>query len=57
MEFILASNNKGKLKEIKEKLKEFGINVISQSEAGINIEVDETGTTYEENATLKAKAI
>lgn len=57
MEFILASNNKGKLKEIKEKLKKFRIDVISQSEAGINIEVNETGTTYEENATLKAKAI
>ena len=56
-QFILASKNKGKLKEFKEKLKPFGIEVISQSEAGINIEVQETGATYSENAILKAKAI
>ena len=43
-EFILASNNKGKLKEFKEKLAEFGINVISQSEAGVNLKAEETGT-------------
>ena len=55
--YILASNNKNKLREYKEKLSEFGIDVISQSEAGINIEVEETGTTFAENAELKAKAI
>ena len=56
-QFILASNNKGKLKEFKEKLKPFGIEVISQSEAGINLEVEEIGSTYSENAILKAKAV
>jgi len=56
-QYILASNNQNKLKEIRDILKPFGINVISQKEAGINIEVEETGTTYEENATLKAEAI
>ena len=55
--FILASNNNGKIKEMKEKLNPLGITVISQKEAGYNIEVDETGTTFEENATLKAEAI
>jgi XTP/dITP diphosphohydrolase len=55
--YILASNNKNKLREYKEKLSEFGIDVISQAEAGINIEVEETGTTFAENAELKAKAI
>ena len=54
--YILASNNKNKLREYKEKLSEFGIDVISQAEAGINIEVEETGTTFAENAELKAKA-
>ena len=56
-QYILASNNQNKLKEVREILKPFGINVISQKEAGIDIEVEETGTTYEENATLKAEAI
>ena len=55
--FILASNNNGKIREMKEKLNPLGITVISQKEAGYNIEVDETGTTFEENATLKAEAI
>lgn len=54
---ILASNNKNKLKEISEKVKEFNFNVISQSEAGYDIEVEETGKTFEENAILKAEAI
>ena len=57
MELILASNNKNKLKELKEKLSKFNIEVISQKEAGFDIEVDETGTTFEENAILKAEAI
>ena len=56
-EIILASNNKGKLKEIKDKLEKYGIKVISQAEAGCNIEVEETGTTFVENAFLKAQAI
>ena len=54
---ILASNNKNKLREMKEKLGEYGIEVISQAEAGINIEVEETGTTFKENAILKATEI
>ena len=40
--FILASNNNGKIREMKEKLISLGITVISQKEAGYNIEVDET---------------
>lgn len=57
MEIILASNNKNKLRELKEKLKKFEIEVISQKEAGFDIEVEETGKTFEENAILKAEAI
>ena len=57
MEVILASNNKNKLNEIKNKLSEFGIDVISQKEAGYDIEVEETGKTFAENAILKAEAI
>ena len=57
MKIILASNNRHKLDEISNILKPLGYDVISQSEAGINIEVDETGSTFEENAVLKAEAI
>lgn len=56
-EIIIATNNKNKIREMKEKLARFDINVISQSEAGIEIDVEETGTTFKENAELKATAI
>ena len=56
-EIILASNNQNKLREMKAKLGAFGIEVMSQKEAGINIDVEETGTTFEENAILKASTI
>lgn len=57
MKLVIASNNKGKIKEYKQLLEPFGYDVISQSEAGINIEVEETGTTFAENSALKARAI
>ena len=57
MEIILASNNEHKLKEIRAKLKNGDIKIISQKEAGFDFEVDETGTTFEENAIIKAEAI
>ncbi len=54
---ILASNNKNKLREISEKVKTFNIKIISQSEAGYDIEIEETGKTFQENAILKAETI
>ncbi len=54
---ILASNNQNKVKEISDKVKQFNIKIISQKEAGYDIEVEETGKTFEENAILKAEAI
>ena len=56
-EIILASNNVNKLKEIRSKLEKFNISVISQKEAGIDIDVEETGKTFKENAIIKAEAI
>ena len=57
MDLIIASNNKGKITEYKHILEKFGFNIYSQSEKNIDIEVEETGTTFEENAILKAQAI
>lgn len=57
MEFIAATQNKGKLKELKRILEKMGHSVTSQKEAGCDIDVEETGTTFEENALLKAKAV
>ena len=57
MDIILASNNENKVKEMKEKLHKFNMNVISQKEAGFDIEVEETGKTFKENANIKAEAI
>lgn len=53
---ILASNNAKKLKELKAILSDMDVEILSQREAGCNFEVDETGTTFAENAYLKAKA-
>ncbi len=57
MKVILASNNKHKLEEIKKILEPLGYEVMSQAEAGCSIDVEETGTTFEENAALKAQAV
>ena len=54
---IIASNNQGKIREFKQLLEPLGYDVMSQSEAGICIDVEETGNTFEENARLKARAI
>ena len=57
MKLVLASQNKGNLKEMQAILGELGIEVVLQSELGLAVDVEETGTTFAENATLKAKAV
>ena len=57
MKLVIASNNKGKIKEMKSILTPFGFDVISQSESGFSLDVEETGTTFEENSLLKAQAL
>lgn len=54
---IVASNNDHKISEIKEMLSKFDLQVLSLKEAGINVDVEEDGTTFMENALIKAKAI
>lgn len=55
MDIIVATNNQGKVKEIKNIL--YPHNVMSQIEIGVDIDVEETGTTFEQNAFLKARAL
>ena len=54
---ILASNNKGKIAEVKEILKYMNVEVISMKEAGLDVDIEENGITFEENALIKAEAI
>ncbi len=55
MKIIAATKNKNKLREFGEILT--GFEIISQEDAGVDLDVEETGTTFEENSFLKAKAI
>ena len=57
MKLIIASNNKGKVREYKDIFEPFGFQVSSQDEENIHIEAEETGSTFEQNAILKAQAI
>lgn len=57
MEIVIASNNRDKIREFKEILDPLGFKSVSQSEAGADIEVEENGKTFAENAYLKAKAV
>lgn len=56
MKLIFASNNPNKVKEIKS-LAPAGWDILGQKEAGINLDVEETGSTLNENAKIKADAI
>ena len=57
MKVVLASHNPHKLVEIREILQPLGIDVVLESELGVAVEVEETGTTFAENAYHKAKAV
>ncbi|MBQ5314352.1 MAG: XTP/dITP diphosphatase [Oscillospiraceae bacterium] len=57
MVFAVATNNQKKLKEIQRILDSFGITAKTLKELGIAVEIEENGTTFEENAVIKAKTI
>ncbi len=57
MKLVLASKNRKKLVEMNEILSQLGVEVCSEAEAGVDVEVEETGTTFEENSLLKARAV
>ena len=54
---VFATTNEGKVKEIKEILKDFPIEVVSMKEMGITVDIEENGTTFEENSLIKARAL
>lgn len=57
MKFVLASKNAHKLTEMQRILGELGVEVVLESDVGVDIDVEETGETFEENSLLKAKAV
>ena len=57
MKVVLASKNKHKLEEISQITRKFGMELVLESDLGVDIDVEETGSTFEENSFLKADAV
>ncbi|MFQ7854523.1 MAG: RdgB/HAM1 family non-canonical purine NTP pyrophosphatase [Flavonifractor plautii] len=57
MKLVLASKNAHKLVEMRDILSQLGVEVVLESEVGVDVDVEETGATFEENAFLKARAV
>ena len=57
MKIIFATGNEGKMREIREILKDMDAEILSMKEAGIEIDIEENGSTFEENAEIKARAV
>lgn len=57
MKVVLASKNKHKLEEISQITEKFGMELLLESDLGVDIDVEETGSTFEENSFLKAEAV
>ena len=57
MKVVLASHNAKKITEMRAILSQMGVEVLSQRDVGVDLEPEETGTTFEENSLLKARAV
>ena len=57
MKLVLASQNQHKLQEMQAILAKFNVEIVLQSQLGLAIDPEETGTTFEENSELKARAV
>lgn len=57
MKVVLASKNPHKLVEISKITEKFDIELVMESDLGVDVDVEETGTTFEENSFLKANAV
>lgn len=54
---VFATGNAGKIREIREILQDIPLPVVSMREAGVDVDVEENGETYEQNALIKARAV
>ena len=57
MKIIFATGNQGKVREIKQIMEDMDAEIVSMKEAGIFMDIEENGNTFEENALIKARAI
>ncbi len=57
MKIVAATGNAGKIREIKKIFSDENVDVVSMGEIGIDIEIEENGTTFEENSLIKARTI
>lgn len=57
MRIIAATKNAGKIKEIESIFKDLGIEAVSQQSEGFDVDIEETGDTFEKNALIKARAV
>lgn len=57
MQLIMATGNQNKVREIREMLDGSSLTILSLKDAGIEVDIDENGTTFEENAVIKAETI
>ncbi len=57
LQIIFATGNQGKLREVQAILRDCEAEVVSMKEAGLELEIEENGTTFEENALIKARAV
>ncbi len=57
MRIIFATTNEGKMREIRMIMADLGVEILSMKEAGCSLDIVEDGTTFEENAIIKAKAV
>ena len=57
MKMVLASKNAHKLQEMSAILSQVGVEVVLESDVGVDVDVEETGTTFEDNAAIKATAV
>ena len=54
---IFATGNAGKMKEIREIMADLDVEIVSMKEAGVDVEIVENGSSFEENAVIKARTI
>lgn len=57
LRIILATGNEGKMRETRAIMKDSEVEIISMKEAGLDLDIEENGTTFEDNAVIKARAV